>query len=246
MILFLYGQYQMLKIVSLRLSLEHFCRLQWWIEPCPDKCWTLPKPWSINFPSPRCSESFVWQLPADEATGLSDWGGGWLKGWFVGLLWSDLLLSEAAAAAAAICCCSFWVSASWYMFIMWAACTWTMRSQAEAKGLLQDTQWSHRFLGWGLPGGLPPCPGVPLDGSLLSGSSAVALDPEFEFEWFVFDDDEVFAVAATSDDDVVEDDESREEEVEEEEAAKSSGVEASQSHSSSLSKSHLQVNLSLQ
>ena len=52
----------------------------------------------------------------------------------------------------------------------------------------------------------------------------------------------MFAVA-TSDDDVVEDDESREEEVEEEEAAKSSGVEASQSHSSSLSKSHLQVNL---
>ena len=52
----------------------------------------------------------------------------------------------------------------------------------------------------------------------------------------------MFAVT-TSDDDVVEDDDSSEEEVEEEEAAKSSGVEASQSHSSSLSKSHLQVNL---
>ena len=43
--------------------------------------------------------------------------------------------------------------------------------------------------------------------------------------------------------DEVEDADRREEEVEEEEAAKSSGVEASQSHSSSLSKSHLQVNL---
>ena len=101
--LFIWPIYQMLKTFSPRLSLEHFCRLQWWTEPCPDKCWTLPKPSSINFPSPGCSESWLWQLPAVEASGLSDWGGGWLKGWFVGLLWSDLLLSEAAAAAAAIC-----------------------------------------------------------------------------------------------------------------------------------------------
>ena len=46
-------------------------------------------------------------------------------------------------------CCNLLLSANWYIFIMWAAWTWTIRSQAFENGELQETQCKYFCRGFG-------------------------------------------------------------------------------------------------